>query len=83
MEVREADLDKHLSNDQEGSSKTETKPKEEKAKDDKSKDTKPATDKPHGKSKLEPGEIVSKNDYQFNQALTLLKGLSLLQSRKD
>ena len=87
MEVREADLDKHLSNDQEGStkseSKTETKPKDEKIKDDKSKDTKPATDKPHGKTKLEPGEIVSKNDYQFNQALTLLKGLSLLQSRKD
>jgi carboxyl-terminal processing protease len=87
MEVREADLDKHLSNDQESStkseSKTETKPKDEKTKDDKSKDTKPATDKPHGKTKLEPGEIVSKNDYQFNQALTLLKGLSLLQSRKD
>jgi len=87
LEVREADLDKHLSNDQESStkseSKTETKPKDEKTKDDKSKDTKPATDKPHGKTKLEPGEIVSKNDYQFNQALTLLKGLSLLQSRKD
>ena len=87
MEVREADLDKHLSNDQESStkseSKPETKPKDEKIKDDKSKDTKPATDKPHGKTKLEPGEIVSKNDFQFNQALTLLKGLSLLQSRKD
>jgi carboxyl-terminal processing protease len=78
MEVREADLEKHLSNGQESLSKTEDKPK-----DEKSKDAKPATDKPHGKTKLEPGEIVSKNDYQFNQALTLLKGLSLLQSRKD
>lgn len=78
MEVREADLEKHLSNGKEDLSKSETKSKDEKAKD-----AKPDTDKPHGKSKLEPGEIVSKNDYQFNQALTLLKGLSLLQSRKD
>jgi carboxyl-terminal processing protease len=30
---------------------------------------------------LEPGEIVSKNDYQVSQALNLLKGLQILQSR--
>lgn len=29
----------------------------------------------------DPKEIVSKKDYQFNQALTLLKGVALLQSR--
>jgi carboxyl-terminal processing protease len=82
MEVREADLDKHLSNNQSGESGTEVKPKDAKPKDEK-----PAADKkdskPDAKPKLEPGEIVSKSDFQFNQALTLLKGLSLLQSRKD
>jgi len=30
---------------------------------------------------LEPGEIVSKNDFQMNQALNLLKGLQILQGR--
>jgi len=30
---------------------------------------------------LEPGEIVSKNDFQVNQALNLLKGLHILQGR--
>ena len=37
------------------------------------KDKKPLT--------LEPGEIVSKNDFQVNQALNLLKGLQILQGR--
>jgi carboxyl-terminal processing protease len=77
MDVREADLEKHLSNNQDsdtGKSKNELS-KNDKAKDDA--DNKSAT------AKLEPGEIVSKSDYQFNQALTLLKGLSLLQNRKD
>jgi len=30
---------------------------------------------------LEPGEIVSKSDFQVNQALNLLKGLQILQGR--
>jgi carboxyl-terminal processing protease len=80
MEVREADLDKHLSNNQDAEAGKDAKPKDEKAKDDKAD---PHGAKKDGKAKLEPGEIVSKNDYQFNQALTLLKGLSLLQNRKD
>jgi carboxyl-terminal processing protease len=80
MEVREADLDKHLSNNQDAEAGKADKPKDEKAKDDKAD---PHATKKDGKAKLEPGEIVSKNDYQFNQALTLLKGLSLLQNRKD
>ncbi len=71
MEVREADLDKHLSNHQDDDPAMEAKPKDDK---------KPADSK-NVKPPLEPGEIVSKADYQFNQALTLLKGLSLLQSR--
>jgi carboxyl-terminal processing protease len=78
MEVREADLDKHLSNNQSATSGDSTKDKDGKTKDDKA-----AGDKKEAKPKLEPGEIVSKTDYQFNQALTLLKGLALLQNRKN
>jgi carboxyl-terminal processing protease len=75
MEVHEADLDRHLINDgEEKATKSQPASKEEKAKDDKAKGHKPA---------LEPGEIVSKSDYQVNQALILLKGASLLQNRKD
>jgi len=70
LDVREADLERHLTNHQITPPKP-AKPKEDKAKSDK--DAK--SDEP------EKTEIVSKNDYQFNQALTLLKGLFLLQSR--
>jgi len=80
MEVREADLDKHLTNTQDGEAGKEAKPKDDKSKDEKSDKSGAKKD---NKPKLEPGEVVSKNDYQFNQALTLLKGLSLLQNRKD
>lgn len=69
--LREADLDKHLIND------------------------KPSDDKPTGNSKGEPSlhvppedtkkmaptEFGSKNDYQLNQALNLLKGIQILQGR--
>jgi carboxyl-terminal processing protease len=74
MEVREADLERHLSNGgDEAPAKTDKSPAEK---------AKPDSDaKKGGKPKLEPGEIVSKSDYQFNQALILLKGLHLLQSR--
>jgi carboxyl-terminal processing protease len=30
---------------------------------------------------LEPGEVVSKNDFQVSQALNLLKGLQIIQGR--
>ena len=76
-EVREADLDKHLANHQDNGAGKSDKPKNDKAKEsggDVRKDD---------KARLEPGEVVSSKDYQFNQALTLLKGLSLLQGRKD
>jgi len=79
--VREADLDKHLINNE----KTEViivKPAEE----PKRTDTPGKTDKPNKEPKdkkpaLEPGEIVSKNDYQVNQALSLLKGLQIMQNK--
>jgi len=68
LEVHEADLENHLSNTQDTSANAPAKP----AKEDK---TKAAPE--NGDST----EIISKKDFQFNQALTLLKGVSLLQSR--
>ncbi|MBI4808340.1 MAG: S41 family peptidase [Nitrosomonadales bacterium] len=70
--LREADLDKHLSNGQA---------------DDKSDAAKPATTKAQPKSKEEDGskaevaEFGAKNDYQLNQALNLLKGMSILRGK--
>ncbi len=78
MGIREADLDKHLSNPNGEEEHPVTKPGTSiKAPADKpgaeGKDRKPST--------LEPGEVVSKNDFQMNQALNLLKGLQILQGR--
>lgn len=78
LEVREADLEKHLINGQDPATPPE---KDSKAK--------PAPQTGNGdKAKPEGAEtanveVVRKTDYQFNQALTLLKGLSLLQERKQ
>jgi carboxyl-terminal processing protease len=83
MEVREADLDKHLSNNQDAAADNNGASLTGQGKATKPKDEKSGATAKEAKPKLEPGEIVSKSDYQFNQALTLLKGLSLLQNRKD
>jgi carboxyl-terminal processing protease len=74
--IREADLDKHLSNPNGEEPVPDSKPTDSiKAPADKpAKDKKPA-------AVLEPGEIVSKNDFQVNQALSLLKGLQIFQGR--
>jgi len=83
MHLREADLDRHLSNgNKEGDTKpdaspiklpapTKTAPKPKDGKPGASIEDKPGT----------PPELVSKNDYQLNQALNLLKGLQIIQSR--
>jgi carboxyl-terminal processing protease len=70
--VREADLGKHLLNDRENDSKSApgsaVKPEVEEPQA-------AATTAPRPKPKpLEPGEIVSKEDFQVNQALNHLKG---------
>ena len=77
--IREADLENHLSNPNGGDSSPESKPSDViKA---------PPADRaaPGGVEKtpapLKPGEIVSKNDFQVNQALNLLKGLQIMQGR--
>jgi carboxyl-terminal processing protease len=69
--LREADLNKHLIN--------------EKQPDDKQRDSgkntlsPPDTNEDEGKSA--PAEFGSKDDYQLNQALNLLKGIQILQGR--
>ncbi len=66
--LREADLDKHLTNSQ-GEDKSEpAKP----AKAQKPKDS---------EGKVEAAEFGAKNDYQLNQALNLLKGMSILRGK--
>ncbi len=77
--LREADLERHLSN----GNKEETKKPEVPS----IKPPAPPKPEPKGKEgktdngKPAPGEIVSKNDYQLNQALNLLKGLHILKGR--
>jgi len=80
LSIHEADLDKHLANPNgvvepdpaaKPDSVIKAPPADKPAKD--GKDKKPAA--------LEPGEVVSKNDYQVNQAVNLLKGLQILQGR--
>jgi carboxyl-terminal processing protease len=77
--IREADLERHLTNPNGEEPAPESKPSE--------RTQTPPADKP-GKDKkpvpvptLEPGQIVSKNDFQVNQALSLLKGLQIFQGR--
>ena len=77
LSIREADLEKHLSNPTGVEPEAPKKPRESikapQGKPGQDKDTKPVT--------LEPGEIVSKNDFQVNQALNLLKGLQIMRGR--
>lgn len=69
LNVREADLERHLANDKEPEPKAAPiklqPPKPEKGKEEKS----------------EAGDIAPKNDYQLNQAVNLLKGIQILQRR--
>lgn len=78
--IREVDLDKHLSNP----NGTETAPIVVIMPGESPKTvptTKPGKDKVIKPLTLEPGEIVSKNDFQVNQAVNLLKGLQIFQGR--
>ncbi len=70
--LREVDLEKHLSNDRQP--------------EDKSEPVKPTgKTSPKGKendgNKPEIAEFGAKNDYQLNQALNLLKGMSILRGK--
>jgi carboxyl-terminal processing protease len=74
--VREADLEGHLINDKDQGAKPEAPPVKLKA---------PDIQKDRGgkgkDEKSETPDIASKNDYQLNQALNLLKGIQIMQHR--
>jgi carboxyl-terminal processing protease len=72
--LREADLGRHLNNDKEPEQKSGPA-----AKPEAKAPAAPQAVTPRPKPKpLEPGEIVSKEDFQVNQALNHLKGLPVL-----
>ncbi|NTV96347.1 MAG: S41 family peptidase [Thiobacillus sp.] len=74
IDIREADLERHLTNGDEETAGKKAKPTDKPAKA-------PADKEEEGKQDAEPVEIVSTKDYQFSQALMLLKGLNLLRDR--
>lgn len=69
--LHEADLDRHLTNDKPSDVKQDGKVRSEPAPRTPTEDT----------TKMTPTEFGSKNDYQLNQALNLLKGIQILQGR--
>ena len=71
LSLHEADLDRHLINDKPSNIKQDGNPRSESTLRVPTEDTK----------KMVPTEFGSKNDYQLNQALNLLKGLQILRSR--
>lgn len=84
MRLREADLDRHLINDRDkDAGKEAAKPE---AKPQAKTPAKPAKDK-NGKDDAADDEMparleyASKSDYQFQQALNLLKGLQIMQNK--
>ena len=74
-QLREADLEHHLTNDKQPDESTPT---------SKAVPSRPVPrTKPKGgdKGKTELPEFGGKNDYQLNQAINLLKGLQILQGQ--
>lgn len=80
---READLQRHLINDQEKEDSKETKPVEKTpAKPNPSKEKEKDSRQDAEETALPPRvEFGSKEDYQFQQALNLLKGMEILQNK--
>ena len=73
--LHEADLDRHLINDKLPDEKPSTPSKNKLPPPDSKPDNKEDT------AKFVPTEFGSKNDYQLNQALNLLKGMRILQGK--
>lgn len=77
LNLREADLSHHLANPKDGeTAATPTKPVTEDKESAKEKDNKDSKNE-----RQAPIEPASKNDFQFNQAMNLLKGLQILQKK--
>lgn len=81
LNLREADLERHLSNGLKDDSKSATPVATPAAKPVEPPKTKPTKGKGGADEKIDPTEVISKNDYQLNQALNLLKGLQILQKK--
>jgi carboxyl-terminal processing protease len=81
--IREADLERHLINDREKEAgKAETKPSAKTPASGSSKPTKDKNSKDEAEDELPQRlEYASKSDYQFQQALNLLKGLQIMQNK--
>ncbi len=75
--LRESDLERHLTN----GNKDEAAPDAEPVKLPAPPKAAPKGKDGKGEDKTNPADIVSKNDYQLNQAVNLLKGLQILQSK--
>jgi len=69
--LREADLEKHLINDQVSDEKS----------DGAEKKVRPSSSPKDNKEKSLPAEFGSKKDFQLNQALNVLKGIQILQGK--
>ena len=78
--LREADLERHLDNDKEAATTAKDAP----AKPQSKAPAKPKAGKDGSDEPVEPPsrELASKSDYQLNQALNLLKGLQIMQTRQ-
>ncbi len=82
MQIREADLDRHLINDKEKEAAKEAAKQESKAQPAKTQ-SKSGKDKKDENDEEAPVrmEYASKSDYQFQQAVNLLKGLQIMQNK--
>ena len=81
LTIREVDLVKHLSNPNDGSGAAKKPADSMKPVRDSLPEPGDEEIRDQKRVPLKPGEVVSKNDYQVNQALNLLKGLQILKGR--
>ncbi|MDP3440778.1 MAG: S41 family peptidase [Azonexus sp.] len=80
--IREADLDRHLSNDRDKEAVPESKPEAKPQSKAPSKPDKEKGNKGEGDEEIPQRlEYASKGDYQFQQAINLLKGLQIMQGK--
>ena len=87
LRLREADLERHLSNDKEKDADPKAEPSQAKPETTPEPKVKPDSKPKNGDEKekseqVAPKEFGSKDDYQLNQALNLLKGLQVLQKQQ-
>ena len=80
LRMREADLERHLSNPTESGETPEPKAAPQPKDKEKDKDQGVQQQVPAA-PKAEPAEFGSKGDYQLNQAVNLLKGLQIISKK--